>query len=567
MQPVPIRMLNELAYCERLYHLMHVQGLFESSADTVEGSMQHERAERRRRPSDVADDMWPRAPQSLYLGDEQLGIVGKLDAIRFSEQGLWEPVEAKHASAPREGRPFHIGEWELDGGAWPNDQIQLCAQGLLLRTNGFPSVAGRLYYRGNKKTVRVIFSDSLVVATKAAIARAHELEHSPMPPPLRASDKCFRCSLNAVCLPHETLFLTHRGDNADEETDAVPPKVRDIVPRRDDLGIVYVSEPGSRVGKSGYELILADPDGNQTEIPLKDVRHISLFGNVQISTQLIHECMKLGISISYLSSSGRLVAVVHEVMGKNVSIRREQFRKFDVESICLLLARAVVHAKILNQRTLLRRNAQGLDKAVLRELAADARRALSASSLESLLGIEGMAAKKYMQSFPLMLKVGEAPSGQTIMQGRNRRPPKDPVNALLSLAYSLLERDVYAALAQVGLDPMFGFYHQVEPGRPSLVLDMMEPFRALVADSTVIRTLNTGEVTWNDFYLGPESCMLKPAGRKRFFLAFERRMHETVTHPVFRYKLSYRRMLELEARLLSRYLMGELPDYRPIVTR
>lgn len=559
MQAVPIRMLNELSYCERLYHLMHVQGLFEKSADTVEGAGQHDRAERRRRPSDTGNDVWEFAPQSLHLGDDKLGIVGKLDAVRFQNEGNWEPVEAKHSSAPRGNNSFRFGEWDLDGAAWPNDQIQLCAQGLLLRSNGFPSVAGSLYYRGNKKTIRIVFSNELLEATLAVIRRAHELVKASMPLPLQNSDKCFRCSLNNVCMPDETIRLMN------SEKERTP--IRDIVPSRDDLGTVYVSEAGSKLGKRGYELTITAKDGMQSEVPLKDVRHISLFGNVQISTQLMHECMESGITISYLTSAGRLVGMNHNFVTKNVLVRREQFRKFSDERDRLLLARSVVRAKILNQRTLLRRNAHGLDKNILKDLLEHARHTEQAQSLDSLLGIEGIAAKLYIQSFPLMLKVDDVPPGETLMNGRNRRPPKDPVNALLSLTYALLEREMYAALVAVGLDPLLGFYHRVETGRPSLVLDMMEPFRAIISDSVVIRTLNTSEITWTDFYIGQESCSLKLPGRKRLFQAFERRMNETVTHPVFEYKLSYRRMLELEARFLSRYLMGELPEYRPIVTR
>ncbi|GEO27312.1 CRISPR-associated exonuclease Cas4/endonuclease Cas1 fusion [Alicyclobacillus acidoterrestris] len=556
---VPIRMLNELSYCERLYHLMHVQGLFEKSADTVEGSGQHDRADRRKRPSDVGQDVWGFAPQSLHLGDEDLGIVGKLDAIRYQDDGYWEPVEAKHSSAPNGGTSFRLGEWELDGKAWPNDQIQLCAQGLLLRANGFPTVAGKLFYRGNRQTVRIVFSEELIAATVATIRRAHELEQASMPSPLLKSDKCFRCSLNGVCLPDETIRLTSPNG------EAVP--IRDIVPSRDDLGTVYVSEPGTRVGKRGYELTITSKDGMESTVPLKDVRHISLFGNVQISTQLVHDCMESGVTISYLTAAGRLVGMNHNLISKNVLVRREQFRRFGDERDRLTLARYIVRAKILNQRTLLRRNAHGLDKVILKDLLNHARRSEEATSIDSLLGIEGIAAKQYMQAFVLMLKVKGVPAGETLMNGRNRRPPKDPVNALLSLGYSLLERDMYAALAAVGLDPLMGFYHRIATGRPSLVLDMMEPFRAIIADSVVVRTLNTGEIAWDDFYIGQESCSLKLPGRKRFFQAFERRMHETVTHPVFGYKLSYRRMLELEARFLSRYLMGELPEYRPIVTR
>ncbi len=557
---IPVRMLNEVEYCERLFHLMHVQGLFEKSVDTIEGTMQHARADQHKRPSDVGDaQVWELAPQSLHLGDDELGIVGKLDAIRYTEEGFWEPVEAKHSSAPKGDTPFWVSSWKLSGEAWPNDQIQLCAQGMLLRANGFSCDAGRLYYRGNKKMVHIEWTIDLMNATKSIIERAHELEQSPLPQPLQNSDKCFGCSLNAVCLPDETIHLL------DGEETGHP--IRDIVPKRDDLGTIYVTEPGSRLSKRGYELVIHLPSGEHTEIPLKDIHHISLFGNVQLSTQLAHECVTRGIAVSYLTASGRMVGVLHNLVTKNIMIRRAQFQRLSAELDRLHLSRSIVRAKIQNQRTLLRRNAQGLAPFLLRTLADYGKETERATSRESLLGIEGIAAKEYISAFPLMLRVDGLPAGAKLMNGRNRRPPKDPVNALLSFAYALLERDVYVALASVGLDPLFGFYHSIEPGRPSLVLDMMEPFRPIVADSVVIRTLNTGEVQWSDFYIGPDSCSLKPAARKRFLQAYERRMQETVTHPIFHYKLSYRRILELEARFLSRFLLGELQDYRPIVTR
>lgn len=560
MSPIPIRMLNEIEYCERLYHLMHVQGLFEKSADTIEGSMQHERADRRRRPSDVGnEDVWGMAPQSLHLGDDKLGITGKLDAIRYSDDGLWIPVEAKHSNSPNGSASFHVRKWELSGQAWPNDQIQLCAQGLLLRANGFASFSGKLYYRGNKRTVEIRFTDDLLEATRWLIVRAQELEHATIPAPLKDSDKCFRCSLNTLCLPDETIRL-QSGASSDTP-------MRPIVPRRDDLGTVYVTEPGTHLGKRGYELVIHLASDERITLPLKDIQHISLFGNVQISTQLIHECATRGISMSYLTASGRMVGMVHNLITKNVMLRRAQFLRFEEKGTCLALARAIIQAKISNQRTLLRRNAREKDKTALKSMADLMKRTNEAASTDSLLGIEGLASKMYFSSFPSMLRLDDVLEGSFLMNGRNRRPPKDPVNALLSLSYSLLERDMYVALASVGLDPLMGFYHRIEPGRPALSLDMMEPFRAIVADSVVLRTLNTGEIRWSDFYIGPDSCTLKPHARKQFFQAYERRLQETVTHPIFGYKLSYRRMMELEARFLSRFLMGELERYSPIVTR
>ena len=152
-------------------------------------------------------------------------------------------------------------------------------------------------------------------------------------------------------------------------------------------------------------------------------------------------------------------------------------------------------------------------------------------------------------------------------QDRNRRPPKDPLNALLSLTYAMLTREWTVALSAVGLDPMLGFYHKPRFGRPALALDLMEPFRPLIADSVVITVINNGEIKPSDFIQGRGSCALKPGGRKAVIAAFERRMGHEITHPVFGYRIGYRRLLVVQARLLARFLAGEIPDFPQILTR
>lgn len=372
MSAIPIRMLNELQYCERLFHIMHVQGLFEENVDTVEGTAQHRKAERRRRSGEMApDDMWGQAPRSLHLGCETLGIVGKLDAVEFEGQG-WVPVEGKHSASPDGTQPFRVGKYELAGDAWPNDQIQLCAQGLLLRSNGFPSTYGYLFYRGNKKRIRVDFSEDLISATTEIIERAKQLEKSQMPKPLDDSKKCFRCSLNYVCLPDETNYLLGVGS-----------KIRMIIPNRADGGVLYVSEPGAKLSKSGESVVIHFPDGRVDEIPFKDLIHVTIMGNVQYSTQLAQSLMTRGISISHLTAHGNLVGMTSPLATKNIQIRQQQFVKFQHPEIALKLARWVIFAKISNQRTLLRRNGQA-DKKVLAELKDLRDKSLDVDSLESL---------------------------------------------------------------------------------------------------------------------------------------------------------------------------------------
>lgn len=198
----------------------------------------------------------------------------------------------------------------------------------------------------------------------------------------------------------------------------------------------------------------------------------------------------------------------------------------------------------------------------------DIRRTQRATNLGELLGAEGQGAARYFSAFAAMLsRSGHDPTLDFDFQTRNRRPPTDPVNALLSYAYSLLTRTWTVALTAVGFDCYRGFYHQPRYGRPALSLDMMEPFRPLIADSSVIQAINNGEVRPSDFISAAGSVNLTDDGRKRFIGTFERRLGQEVTHPEFGYKLSYRRLLELQARLLGRYLLGELSEYPNFTTR
>lgn len=190
------------------------------------------------------------------------------------------------------------------------------------------------------------------------------------------------------------------------------------------------------------------------------------------------------------------------------------------------------------------------------------------TSTAELLGVEGSAAAVYFGAFAQLLKRDDASKNFTFdLAQRNRRPPTDPVNALLSFAYAMLTRTWTIALVTTGFDPYRGFYHQPRYGRPALALDMMEPFRPLVADSAVIQAINNGEVRPTDFIGAPGRVNLSDEGRKRFIATFERRLSHEITHPLFGYKLSYRRLFEMQARLLGRFLLGELTECPNFTTR
>ena len=203
--------------------------------------------------------------------------------------------------------------------------------------------------------------------------------------------------------------------------------------------------------------------------------------------------------------------------------------------------------------------------AQLAELATAAGRAERAAQL---LGIEGPAARLYFSQFNSMVR-GTGPDGLAAFDfsGRNRRPPRDPVNALLSFCYSVLTKDLLGVLMAVGVDPYQGVYHRPRFGRPALALDLAEEFRPLVADSVVLTVLNNGELTAGDFLSRAAGVQLTADGRRTVLRAYERRLSQEVTHPEFKYRISYRRVMDVQARVLAAHLLGELPAYMPFVTR
>lgn len=202
----------------------------------------------------------------------------------------------------------------------------------------------------------------------------------------------------------------------------------------------------------------------------------------------------------------------------------------------------------------------------LDDLAELPKRADRADSLGALRGIEGSIAAIYFQHFALMLKPRDFDARWDFTH-RNRRPPRDPVNALLSFGYAMLAKECAVALLSEGLDPWWGFYHQPRHGRPALALGLMEPFRPAVVDSAVITAINTGMVQQRNFQRSAAGCILRPAGRKAFLRAYESRLDQLVTHPVFDYRCSWRTVIRLRARLLARWLRGDIGAYTSLVTR
>jgi len=450
---LPARMLNEFVYCPRLFYYEWVEGVFESSADTLDGAAKHNRVDTEPGAMPAADEIeaGPIHSRSITLSSESLGLIAKIDLVESDPEGgvaAVRPVDYKRGK-PKAG----------DAGPepWPSDRIQLAAQALVLRENGYRCEEGILYYAATKQRVRIAIDDALVSEARELIRQAKEVAvRNRIPEPLVDSPKCPRCSLVGICLPDETNALRARAVRFDNgragqlemfgdmhETAAA--SVRQLVAPREDLRPLYLNSQGMRVGKSGDVIRVRDGNELKQEVRLGEISQINLFGNVQLSTQAIQAFCAAEIPVCYFSQGGWFYGITSGLNSKNVFLRHRQFMSAEHDGIALRLARELVAGKIRNQRTLLQRNHIEPPEHALRLLKNLSEKAEAASDIERLLGIEGSAARVYFSEFAGMLKAAEE-DDQAHRNGgtqfrfdfteRNRRPPRDPVNALLSLAYS-----------------------------------------------------------------------------------------------------------------------------------
>jgi len=574
---LPARMVNEYCYCPRLFFYEWVDGVFLESADTVEGAYEHRRVDREGQPMAAPDEVegtWK--TRSITLSSERHRLIARMDLLEGDGRKV-TPVDYKH------GRPRQTSDGVE---AWPADRVQLAVQAVILRENGYECEEGLVFYQQTRQRVRIAMSEEVIEeALELARAAWKTAQEGQIPPPLTGSPKCPGCSLAPVCLPDETNWLRGLDRDDDERQlslfgEALPPRkparseeppVRRLVAARSDLRPAYLDTQGLRVGRSGDVLVVKEKDAVRQEIRMHEICQLNLMGNIQITTQAVQALCEHGIPVCYFSQGGWFYGITTGMLTKNVFLRQMQFRYAAEPWFAVRLARRLVAGKIRNQRTMLLRNHLEPDGRLLSEMKLMAEQAARAASLEQLLGIEGQAAKLYFQAFNGLIKVAEEGEPPEVFRfevnGRNRRPPRDAVNALLSLAYSLLAKDFTVACYAVGFDPMMGFYHQPRYGRPALALDLMEPFRPLIADSAVIQAINTRMVTPRDFVQAGPAVVLRPEGRKALYRAYEQRMDTLVTHPMFEYRVSYRRLLEIQARLLARYMEGEIAEYPVFVTR
>lgn len=551
---VPARMVNEYAYCPRLFYLEWVQSRFADNADTVDGRYQHrvvdEETGRAPGPAEASD---LRGARSLLISAPDLGLIGRIDLLE-EDGGVVTPVDYKRGSpAPGVAR------------SWEPERRQLAVHALMLRAAGYTVDFAVLYFVETRQRVKVELTPELLETTRASL-RALRLvaAHDEAPPPLVDSPKCPRCSLVGLCLPDEHNLLKARSSH--------PP--RRLIPSEAAARPLYVTEPGATVSARSARLEIqgrpdrdpSTPPPHKTSVRLLDVSQLSVFGNVQVTTRALRECFVREIPVLYFSGGGWLEGVAQGLPSKHVQLRIRQVATASHGG--LPAARLMVRGKVRNCRVLLRRNARVDVCATLAILADLATKASTADSVASLLGLEGAAARAYFQVFAGMIRPEQQMPGEGFtFEGRNRRPPRDAVNCLLSFCYALLVKDLVSTCLGVGLDPYLGLYHRPRFGRPALALDLAEEFRPLIADSVTINAINNGEVRRSHFLIRAGGVALTSDGRKAAIAAYERRLDVEVTHPVYGYRITYRRVLEVQARVLAAWMLGEVPEYAAFTTR
>ncbi len=539
---VPARIVNEHVYCPRLAWLEWEARAFTDNLDTAEGTDAHRRVDEERGDVDAAAE-GDAVATSLTLSSERLGVVARIDRVE-RRAGETVPVETKHGR-PRRGALA----------VWPPELAQISVQALLLREHGHTVPYAEVYFPETRGRHRVEIPPDAEEWVAAIVAEVRANAAHPAPPaPLVDSPKCPRCALVGVCLPDEINLLAKRSP-------ATPP--RRLVARDDPRRPLYVMSPGALVRKRGGRFVLEVDGEQQTTARMIDVAHIAVYGNATVTAGAMRACLENDVPILWFSHGGWFAGYSIAHGGSWVARRIAQVRCADGAG-AIALARSFVSGKIRNQRTLLRRLGGGAAAVAVGQLGGLVSRSEAAASVGELLGVEGAAARVYFGALPGLLKrAGE----EFEFSGRNRRPPTDPVNAMLSFAYALLLRDTTVAALAAGLDPQIGMLHQPRFGRPSLALDLAEELRPLVADSTVIMAINNGEIRERDVVRRGGAVALTAAGRKRLVRAYERRVNVRLKHPLFGYEVTYRRAMELQARQLAAVIEGQLDTYRPLTTR
>ncbi len=535
--PLSVHSLHALAYCERLFFLEEVERVRVADERVYAGRTLHVEIEREETDEIV----------SYGFESEIYSLLGKVDCIR-RRSGEIIPYEHKRGKSARsaEGKPE----------AWASDRLQIIAYALLVEEQtGKQIMEGRVRYHADNATVRVAIDDPARDFFAKYLTRARRLQTSVERPPVTENERlCVKCSLAPICLPEEAR-LAEKLMVADDLPDENKPL--QLFPAIDDRQTLHILTNGAKVGRKGDRLEIWSPETEEKQVyPVQEIGQVVLHGFSQITTQALRLCADRNLGVHWISYGGRYMGTWTSGQG-SVQRRIRQYQALTNKEFCLGLSKRLVEAKVRSQLSFLLRASRESGREIedVKISIENIRKLLSplsrAGSIDSLRGFEGSVGASYFKALPHLVSedAGEAMKPD----GRNRRPPKDRCNALLSYGYSLLLKDITNAILVVGLDPSLGFYHTPRSQAHPLALDLMEMFRVTLVDLPVIASINRRQwVESEDFTIAGKQVWLSDSGRKKFIQIYERRKTEQWKHPVIGYSLSYSRHLELEVRLLEK---------------
>lgn len=468
--------------------------------------------------------------RSVDVASATLGVRGRCDSVEIAQDGSVVIVEHKATPVRRRAE---VTEPQA---------VQLALQALCLREAGYDVRGAAVWFSTTRLRVDVELTDALLSRAVDAVAQTRrDLAASTSPPPLEEDDRCRLCSHVSVCLPDE-----HRG--------RVPARRIGV---GDPLGrVLHLASPGSRASLRRGQIEVTVRDEPSVKVPMGQVAGLVVHGNADVSSALLREMLARGFPIVWCSWSGRVVGWACPADRPNGDARGPQHRLDPATA--LAVARAVVGGKVRNQRHMLRRySLRGRDA-----LLALAVRTARARSTAELFGVEGLAAATYFGAIGGALRPAWAEFSQ-----RTPRPARDAVNAALNVVYGLLLADVVRAVVACGLDPSGGVLHSAGRNKPALALDLMEEMRPLIADSAALWAINNGELRAAHFRTELGTVRLTEPGRKALIATYERRVTSEFRHAVFGYRVTWRRAMEIQARMFLAVVLGECECYRPVIAR
>lgn len=529
--PLPLSLVAHTVFCPRRAWL-EAMGESVPSLAIEAGVHAHERVDGR------SGDR-PTARRSVEVGHAGLGLVGRCDVVETDSTGALRVVEYK--SAPIRRRP------EVTDA----QRVQLALQGMCLVAMGHRVAAYGVYFTNHRTMVDVnLTSDDERVALDAVTLTRSIIDSSLAPPALEADPRCTRCSHAGVCLPDERAEtrVTNRIHVADPDGE-----------------VLHLTTPGSRASLNRGRITVVRGQEELGTLPLERVVGLVVHGNVDVSGALLRELLWRGLSIVWCSARGKAVGYARSVDSPNGLPRQRQRTMADIGH--LPMARELVGAKLANQATRLRRSSRDDCSTEVEVIRGLARRCREALSVNELLGLKGEAAAFYFRSMPSMLVSGLGDPFVASWPGRVSRGAVDVLNVALNFAYGLLLGDVVRGVLACGLDPHAGFVHTAGRNKPALALDLMEQFRPIIADSVVLGAINNGELKHRMFTTALGGARLRDDGRRVLVAAYERRVQHEVTHPVFGYRTTWRRAIEIQARMVLGVVDGTQPRYVGIRTR